>query len=133
MTCGCGDGKKKENSIGRRCEERTDARVEDGERAGVLVGLHFDLEALVVAERGLVGQRLHSDFVDGVVGVGNELAQEDVARLVQRVHDDLHQPVHLGLELLFLAAGRQRFLLLIGEAVWVGGCAGSGVADDVWM
>ena len=96
---------------------RTDSRVEDGERAGVFVGLYFDLKVLGVAERRLVGEGLHADFVDGVIGVGDEFAQENVACLIQRVHDDLHQTVHLGLKLLLFAARGDGLLLLIGEAV----------------
>lgn len=55
----------------------------------------------------LVGEGQETDLVQGIGRVGDDFTQEDVLVLVQRVDDDIHQAVHLRLELVGLHA---RFL-----------------------
>lgn len=67
--------------------------------------LDLKLGAITLAKLVLVGQRDEADLVKGITGVGDKLPQEDVLVRVQRVDDDVHQPVHLCLESELLGVG----------------------------
>ena len=72
-----------------------DAGVGDRQRPGRLVGQDADLR--VGRERqGRVGQGLEAAPVDGVGGVGHQLAQEDLALGVEGVDDQVQGAPHLG-------------------------------------
>lgn len=60
-----------------------------------LVGRDADLEVFGVAELLGVGHGEEPDLVESIGGVTDQLAQKDVLVLVERVDDDVHQPVHL--------------------------------------
>ena len=78
------------------------AVVADGDGAGVGVGVDPDLEVLVVAEQVRVGERPERQLVQRVAGVADQLPQEDLLVLVERVHDQAEHLAHLGLERVLL-------------------------------
>ena len=75
-----------------------DAVVRDSEGAGVLVVGERDGEVLLVDFGGGVGQALEVELVDGVGGVGDELAQEDLAVGVDGVDHEVEELFALCLE-----------------------------------
>ena len=75
-----------------------DAVVGDRDRAGVLVEVDDDAEVRVVGDQRFVGERLEAQPVDGVGGVRDELAQEDVPVGVQGVDHQLEELLGFGLE-----------------------------------
>ena len=94
-----------------------DAVVGDGERARLAVVVDADLQVGVALEERRVGERLEAQLVAGVGGVGDELAQEDLAVRVQRVDHQVQELLHLGLEAAGLA------LAALGGAFGHGGCS----------
>jgi hypothetical protein len=62
-----------------------------------------DRKLRVALEQRRVRQRLEAQLVAGVRGIGDQLAQEDLLVAVERVHHQVQQLLHLGLE-------AQRFL-----------------------
>jgi len=78
-----------------------DAVVGDGQGAGVLVHADADEEILPVHADALIGQRAVAQLVDGVRGVGEDLAQEDLLVRIDRIDHQVEHPFGLGLELLF--------------------------------
>lgn len=68
----------------------------DNRRAN-LVSANADVEVGLVAEHGGVGEGEVAELVVGVGGVGDELAEEDVAVGVERLDDDVEELVHLSL------------------------------------
>ena len=63
---------------------------------------------LSVAQQLGLGVAAEAQLVQGVGGVGHQLAQEDVRVAVERVDDQLEQLVHLGLELELLGGSGRR-------------------------
>ena len=76
-----------------------------------MTNLDADDEILMIAESGLVSEREESDLVESVGGVRDELTQEDLLVLVERVDDELHHAVNLSDELLLLGGVAQLFHL----------------------
>ncbi|KUG28721.1 hypothetical protein ASZ90_001417 [hydrocarbon metagenome] len=76
------------------------ARVGDGQDARVLVGGDADLKRQFGVGHGRAATGLEAQLVQGVGGVGHELAQKDLAVGVDGVGDDLQQLAYLGLELM---------------------------------
>ncbi len=85
-----------------------DAVVDHRKRAGLLVGHDADLRRLAVG--GQIGRRdrLVAQLVEGVGGVRNQLAQEDVGLRIDRVHHQVQQLGDLGLKWLVLGNGIRR-------------------------
>ena len=75
-----------------------DAVVGDGQGAGPGVRLEADGELGVARGQALVRERLEAQAVEGVGGVGDQLAQEDLLVRVQGMRDQVQQLVDLGLE-----------------------------------
>ena len=57
-----------------------------------------DTQLLITTGLLLVRQRQEPDFIQGIGRIGDELPQEDVLVGVQRVDQDLHEPIYLRLE-----------------------------------
>ena len=64
-----------------------------------LSGDELDLPVLVAFELVLVGERVELDLVDGVGGVADQFAEEDLAVGVERVGDEVEELLQFGLEL----------------------------------
>ena len=75
-----------------------DAVVRHGDRARVGVVADPDLQRPLVAGRFGPGHQLQAQPVDGVRGVGDQLAQEDLLVAVQRVHHQIEDLDDLSLE-----------------------------------
>lgn len=60
-----------------------------------LIGRDSDVEVLRIAELVRAGNGEESDLVKSIRGVTDELPQEDILVLVERVDDDVHQAIHL--------------------------------------
>ena len=75
-----------------------DAGVGDGQGAGRLVGRDADGEGRAVGHQLRLGDGFVAQLVAGVGRVRDQLAQEDVALRVDRVHHEAQQLGHLGLE-----------------------------------
>ena len=73
-----------------------DAVVGDGQRAGLVVGGDADLA--LAGELG-VRQGQETPLVEGVGGIGDQLAQEDLAVGVDRVDHHVEEFFDFGLEL----------------------------------
>ena len=92
-----------------------EARVANRERPVGLVGNELNVQvAAAVQDRG-IRERLVANLVEGVAGVRDELAEEDVLVRVERVDDERQELVNVGREAKGLGVGRG----------WGGGC-GSG-------
>ncbi len=85
-----------------------DAVVGDGQRAGRLVGRDADREVAAFGRQFGLGDRLVAQPVEGIGGVGDQLAQKNVGLGIDRVHHHAQQFGHLGLEL--VGFGRLRCL-----------------------
>ena len=72
--------------------------------AGRLVGDDADDEPVVAGELG-PRDRLVAELVAGIGGVGDQLAQEDLAVGVDRVHHQVEEARDLGLEGVHLGCG----------------------------
>ena len=77
-----------------------DAVIGDGDGARTLIHGHEDAEILAVQAHLVVRQGQVAELVNGVRGVGNDLAQEDLLVGVDGVDHEVEQPFALGLELL---------------------------------
>jgi hypothetical protein len=75
-----------------------------GQRARGRVELERDLE-LAGGHELRVRERLEADLVEGVGGVRDQLAQEDVLMRVERVDHQVQQLADLGLELVAFCGG----------------------------
>src|SRR5439155_23105711 len=84
-----------------------DAVVGDRQRLRALVGDDLDGPVLVVFEQLFVLERVELDLVDGVAGVGDQLAQEDFAVGVERVGDEVQELLQFGLEFERFRRGRR--------------------------
>lgn len=69
------------------------AAVDDRERVGRLVGDDVDEELGLRIELALVREALEPDLVQGIGGVGDELAEEDLLVGVEGVDDEREQLV----------------------------------------
>jgi hypothetical protein len=92
---GLGDGSEVSDHF---LATHADAVVGDGQGPRGQVEGNADLEVGIALEQPGVVQGLEAQLVAGVRGVGNQLAQEDLAVGVQRVDHQLQQLLDLGLE-----------------------------------
>ena len=76
-----------------------DAVVGDRDGSGVLVKGHVDGEVCLVHLHGAVREALEVELVDGVRGVGDQLAEEDLAVGVDGVDHEVEELLALCLEL----------------------------------
>ena len=93
--------------VGQLVPAHADAVVGDRERAGGLVGDQPDLELRVARQQLRLAQAGVAQPVAGVRGVRDQLAQEDLAVLVERVDDQVEDPPDLGFERLHRCAHRR--------------------------
>ena len=93
-----GDGPQ---GLGGLVAGQADAVVAHGEGAGLLVGDQLDLPVAPLRVDGRVGERQIAGLVDGVAGVGDQLAQEDLLVRVEGMDHQVEDLVDLGLELAF--------------------------------
>ena len=70
----------------------------------------FQLGLVTLPQRVGLGQGQEADLVQGVRGVRDEFAEEDLLLRVERVDDDVHQARHLRLEVVPLPARLRRRL-----------------------
>jgi len=75
--------------LNRLLAVHSDAVVADAQRLGRRIVVDMDLELEVVLEQLFVVQRLEPQLVAGVGGVGDQLAQKDLAVRVQRMNHQL--------------------------------------------
>ena len=75
-----------------------DPAVGDRDRLRLLVGRDPDRQLRRLVARFAIGQQLELDPVEGIGGVGEEFAQEDLAVGVERVRQDRQQLFHFGAE-----------------------------------
>ena len=102
-----------------------DAVVADGQQALGLVGQDADLQLGIVAQQLGLAQRLVAELVARVGRVADQLAQEDLALLVERVDDQIEHTADIGLERLHgLGHGGGRSPISRGYA-WLGRIWGS--------
>ena len=64
--------------------------------------LNLDLKILSVSQEGLILHTVEASLLQSICCIGDQLSQEDLLVSVQRVDDDVHQTIHLRLELVFL-------------------------------
>ena len=76
-----------------------DAVVGDGDGARILVKGHVDGKVSLIDLHGAVRQALEIELVDGIRGIGHQLAQEDLAVGVDGVDHEVEQLLALCLEL----------------------------------
>ena len=76
-----------------------DAVVAHRQGAGRLIGDQLDLPVVAIGVDGAVGERQVAGLVDGVAGVGDQLAQEDFLVRVEGMDHQVEDLVDLGLEL----------------------------------
>ena len=79
-----------------------DAVVDHRQRARGPIGRQHDLQLGIVAQQARLGQAGVAQPVARVRGVGDQLAQEDLAMLVERIDHEVENPADLGLERLHL-------------------------------
>ena len=92
--------------VGQIVPVHADAVVPHGEGALGGVGRQDDLQLGVVAQELRLAQAGIAQPVAGVGGVGDQLAQEDLAMLVERIDHEVENPADLGLERLHGCAHR---------------------------
>ena len=120
LGAGLGDGAQ---VLHRLVPTHADAVVDHRHGARVLVELDGDPEVRVFGGERIVLQALEAKAVDGVGGVGNQLAQENLPVGVQRVDHQLEQLPGLRLEAAGLGGG------LFGHVVpYPGTCGCMGLA-----
>ena len=78
-----------------------DAVIRDRQRAVLLVDRHRDGKIAAVHADLVVRQRDVTELVDGVAGVGNDLAQEDLLVRVNRVDHQIEQTLRFCFKLFF--------------------------------
>ncbi len=103
-----GDGAE---GLGRLVAGHADAVVAHREGAGLLVGDQLDLPVLAPFGQRRVGEGLVARLVDGVGGVGDQLAQEDLLVGIERMDHQVEDLVHLGLERMFVHGHGLTYLL----------------------
>ena len=81
-----------------------DPTIADGQRLVALADLDVDLQFGLRIGDILVGQRAAVDLVEGVRGIGYQLAQKDLRMGVQRVDEQVEHLLHFSLESAFLHA-----------------------------
>ena len=101
---GAGDGAE---VVDQLLPVHADAVVGDGQRAGRLVAADADRQHRVLGDEFGLGDRLVTELVAGVGRVRDQLAQEDVALGVDRVHHHVEQVGDFGLEGVGLGAVRR--------------------------
>src|SRR5262249_7613057 len=89
---------------------QADAVVADDEQLGLFVGFERDLEGRAVAV-DFFGELNVPELIERVGGVRDQLAERDLAVLVQRVRQDVQQLLDLGLKREFLLFGHDKWLL----------------------
>ena len=81
-----------------------DAIVGDGDGARGRVEADVDAKVGIALEQRAVGERLEAQLVAGVGRIRDQLAQEDFLVAVERMHHQVQQLLHLGLETQGLAS-----------------------------
>ena len=76
-----------------------DAVIGNGQRAVFLVDRHGDSEIAAVHADLVIRQRNIAELVDGVAGVGDDLAQEDLLMCINGVYHQVEQTLRLCFEL----------------------------------
>ena len=76
-----------------------DAVVDDGQGFGFGIGNDLDLPVAIAIQQGLVRDGLETDTIDGIGGIRDQLAQENILVGVERMDDQVEQLGYLGLEL----------------------------------
>ena len=95
LGAGLGDGAEVLDDFGAA---HADAVVLDRHRRRILVELHEDVEVGIVGDQRIVLQRLEAQPVDGVGGIGDQLAQKNLPVRVQGVDHQLEQLAGFRLE-----------------------------------
>ena len=95
LGAGLGDGAEIRN---RLLAAHADAVVLHRDHARVLVERDADAELRIVGDQRFVVQRFEAQPIDGVRGVGNQLAQKDLPIRVEGVDHQLEQLAGFGLE-----------------------------------
>jgi hypothetical protein len=94
-----GSGARDGAQVGDRLLPRhADAVVGDGDDMGLGIDLDAHPQLGVIGEQGAVLQRRKAQPVGGIRGVGDELAQEDIAVAVHRVDHQMQQALGFGLK-----------------------------------
>jgi hypothetical protein len=83
-----------------------DAAIGDREGAGLLVGGNVDFEGGSGVEDVFFHPFQVTQLAEGVRGIGNQLADENLAVGVERMHDDVEQLADFGLEGVGSVGGR---------------------------
>ena len=97
LGAGTGDGAE---PLGQIVAAHADAVVRDGQRLGVGIEGDGDGEGRAVGDQVGPGDRLVAQLLAGVGGVGDELADENVAVGIDRVDHQMQKPRNVGLEAL---------------------------------
>ena len=110
LGAGTGDGAK---ALGQVFAGHADAVVGEGQRLGVRIDRYLDRERRAVLDQLRLGDRLVSQFLAGVGGVGDELADENLAVGIDRMDHQMQQARNVGLE----ALGRASVVGVLASAV----------------
>ena len=94
-----------------------DAVVGDGQRLGVRVERDGDGEGAAALDQLGPGERLVAQLLAGVGGVGDELADKDLAVGIDRMNHQMQQARNVGLEALRFR-GFVRRGLGVGGQIW---------------
>ena len=111
LGAGAGDGAE---PAGQVLAGHADAVVREGQRLGVGIDRDLDRERSAVLDELGLGDRLVAQLLAGVGGVGDELADEDLAVGIDRMDHQMQQARNIGLEALRLGG-------LGGRGLGVGG------------
>merc|ERR1719247_3681022 len=95
LGAGLGDGSEVVHHVGLG---HTDTGVGEGQGVVALVAGDVDEQVLLGLQELGVGQTLVADLVQSIGGVGDQIAKENLLVRVERVDDEGHQLVDLGLE-----------------------------------
>ena len=110
--------------LGQVFAGHADAVVREGQRLGVRIDRNLDRERSAVLDQFRLGDRFVAQLLAGVGGVGDELADEDLAVGIDRMDHQMQQARNVGLEALGRGFG--------GRGLGVGGQVeplGEGDAD----
>ena len=119
LGAGAGDGAE---PLGQVLAGHADAVVGEGQRLGVGIDRDLDRERSAVLDQFRLGDRLVAQFLAGVGGVGDELADENLAVGIDRMDHQMQQARNVGLEALgarlrWSGSGRRRSNRALVEGV----------------